>query len=172
MEYARSGTPMGSHWGRHPLTRSLCSFNWTQNRIADRVQVNRNDLYRWQIITHLSSPGTVSTFVTRKGLCSPLVDDRKDFPSLAGAQCLSAYGSFLRFSLFLGFLLFAFQFPDGSSFVKGTRFRISLSLFFCNSVRLVLSENRWLLLEVLSDSITRIIWILNCSLRAKHYIIL
>jgi len=40
-----------------PADLYLCSFNWNQNRIADQLQVNRNDLYHWQIITHPSSRG-------------------------------------------------------------------------------------------------------------------
>lgn len=46
-----------------PADPYLCSFNWNQNRIADRLQVNRNDLYHWQIITHPSTWGELYIYV-------------------------------------------------------------------------------------------------------------
>lgn len=56
MRRGRSPTGVPSKDGP-PADLYLCSFNWNQNRIADWLQVNRNDLYHWQIITHLFSCG-------------------------------------------------------------------------------------------------------------------
>jgi len=36
----------------HPLIRACVLLIGNQNRIGDWLQVNRNDLYHWQIITH------------------------------------------------------------------------------------------------------------------------
>lgn len=59
VEYARSGTPMGSHW-TSPADPCSCVLLIGPRAESSRfrLQVNRNDLYRWQIITHLSSRGT------------------------------------------------------------------------------------------------------------------
>lgn len=65
--------------GRHPLIRSLCSFNWTQNRIAAPIGC------RW--IATICIAGRSLLISPARGLHSVdvialKVHDRRDFPSL------------------------------------------------------------------------------------------
>lgn len=136
---ARSNSHGASHW-TSPADPYLCSFNWTQNRIASIG-------CRW-IATICIAGRSLLIYPPRgpyrrcntKG--SPLVDDRKDFPSLADAQCLSAYAG-KHFSPFFFFLSdFSCLQSRWIIVVLSRLSNLSLSLF-CNSIRLVLSEDLW-----------------------------
>lgn len=96
---ARSNSHGASHW-TSPADPYLCSFNWTQNRIASIG-------CRW-IATICIAGRSLLIYPPRgpyrrcntKG--SPLVDDRKDFPSLGmhNAYRLMQGSTFLRFFSF------------------------------------------------------------------------
>lgn len=124
---ARSNSDGASHW-TSPADPYLCSFNWTQNRIASIG-------CRW-IATICIAGRSLLIYPPRgpyrrcntKG--SPLVDDRKDFPSLADAQCLSAYAGkhFPSFFFFLSDFSSPFAISmDHRRFIKAMQ---SLSLSF------------------------------------------